>query len=187
MPDSVLEYDTADGYTPPAEDTIENEEPAQTTPIVTEPAKQYKLGDRTIKRGVEGDDVAELQTALVKLGYDLGTYGTNKDGVNGDCGSKTVQAIKDFQTAHGLEVDGKYGKKTHAAMQEALKNVATEFTIKVKSWSVNVRNAPNTYTGKVMRVVRMNTLLTAVGVDPTTGWYKLSDGNYISNKYTAKV
>lgn len=187
MPDSVLEYDTANGYIPPAEDTTENEKPIQTTPTVTEPAKEYKLGDRTIKRGVEGNDVAELQAALVKLGYNLGTYGTNKDGIDGDCGSKTVQAIKDFQAAHGLEVDGKYGKKSHAAMQEALKNVVTEFTIKVKSWSVNVRNAPNTYTGKVMRVVRMNTLLTAVGVDPATGWYKLSDGNYISNKYTVKV
>lgn len=61
------------------------------------------------------------------------------------------------------------------------------FPIKVKSWSVNVRNSPNIKTGKIMRVVRMNTLLTAVGVDAKTGWYKLSDGNYISNKYAVRV
>ena len=42
----------------------------------------------------------------------------------------------------------------------------------------------NTKTGKVIRVVRMNTVLTAIGTDSETGWYKLSDGNYISNKYT---
>ena len=68
-----------------------------------------------------------------------------------------------------------------------LKDAVAEFTIKVNSRSVNVRNAPNKYTGKVIRVVRMNALLTAVGVDPATGWYKLSDGNYISNQYTARV
>lgn len=171
MPDSVLEYDTANGSIPSASESV----------------KTYRLGDRIIKRGAEGDDVAELQSALVKLGYNLGTYGANKDGVDGECGFKTVQAIKDFQTAHGLEVDGEYGPLTHAAMLEALKDITTEFTIKVTGGSVNVRNAPNASTGKVMRVVRMNTLLTAVGVDPATGWYKLSDGNYISNKYTVKV
>ena len=187
MPDSVLEYDTMNGYVPPKGNTPGNEESSQDMPSVTEPAKKYKLGDRIIKRGIKGDDVSELQAALVKLGYDLGTYGPRKDGVDGDCGSKTVQAIEDFQGSHGLEVDGQYGKKTHAAMQEALKDITTEFTIKVNGRSVNVRNAPNTSTGKVMRVVHMNALLTAVGVDPATGWYKLSDGNYISNKYTVKV
>lgn len=187
MPDSVLKYDTL-----PDDNTNQNEAPIQSTPGVADSAKTYNLGDRTIKRGVKGDDVAELQSTFVKLGYNLGSYGANRDGVDGDCGSKTVQAIKDFQFAHNLEVDGEYGKKTHAVMLEAVKNIgeidaATEFTIRVKGGSVNVRNAPNTTAGKVMRVVHTNTLLTAVGIDPETGWYKLSDGNYISNKYACKV
>lgn len=188
MPSSILDYsDVSSGETT----DVPTDVPA-TTPEAEPEVKTYELGERTLKRGSEGDDVKKLQKYLVKLGYDLGTYGANKDGVDGDMGSKTVKAVKEFQTENGLEVDGKYGKKTHAAMLEAIKKVdepasMDEFTIKVTSWSVNVRNAPNTTTGKVMRVVRMNTLLTAVGVDSATGWYKLSDGNYISNKYTAKV
>ncbi len=188
MPESVLDYsDTADV---PAETPST---PSETPEVKPTPEKiTHELGERTLKRGSEGDDVRKLQEYLVKLGYDLGSYGSKKDGVDGDMGSKTVNAVKGFQAAHDLEVDGKYGKKTHAAMLEAIKNIGedgttTDFAIKVKSWSVNVRNAPNTSTGKVMRVVRMNTLLTAVGVDPATGWYKLSDGNYISNKYTCRV
>ena len=186
LPATMLDYSgTA------ATDTSTGNAETETTPEKT----AYALGDRILKKGAEGDDVAKLQEYLVKLGYDLGTYGANKDGVDGDMGAKTVNAVKAFQTVNGLEADGEYGSKTHAAMLAAVKNIgadkaedaATEFSIKVTSWSVNVRNAPNTATGKVMYVVRMNRVLTAVGTDAETGWYKLNDGNYISNKYTCKV
>lgn len=199
MPASALEYDTEKEYVIPAETQTEdtsnksqNAESASTTPSVDMPTKFYQLGSRTIRFGVKGNDVVELQQKLVKLGYNLGTYGTEKNGIDGNCGSKTVKAIKDFQTSHGLTVDGKYGAKTHAAMLKAFEgnsetSTAGEFTIKVQSWSVNVRNAPSTSTGQVVRVVRMNTLLSAVGIDSATGWYKLSDGNYICNEYVCKV
>lgn len=46
--------------------------------------------------------VKELQTNLVALGYDLGTYGDNGDGVDGKYGSKTFNAVRDFQNDYSV-------------------------------------------------------------------------------------
>ena len=182
MPSSILEYDTENGVLP--EMPLAPAAPEKT-------AKVYKLGERVIKRDVKGNDVSELQTMLVKLGYKLGTYGVNEDGVDGDCGTKTVKAIKEFQEKYGLEVDGEYGKNSHAKMQEVIAGVADKepkaFAIKVNGGTVNVRTKPNTETGEIMYRVKKDAVLTAVDIDPDTGWYKLEDGNYISKKYAVKV
>ena len=62
------------------------------------------------------------------------------------------------------------------------------FQIRVTGGSVNVRTAPDTSTKKnIVRVVRKNNKLDAIDVDASTGWYKLADGNYISNKYAERV
>ena len=64
----------------------------------------------------------ELQEILVGMDYDLGKYGAKKNGADGEFGSLTERAIKDFQQSHyDLEVDGKYGEATHAALMEALR------------------------------------------------------------------
>lgn len=76
----------------------------------------HKLGDRTLNKGDTGDDVAELQNALVKLGYDLGSYGVNKDGVDGDFGSKTLAAVKKVQSIAGIEQTGTFEKTTYDAL-----------------------------------------------------------------------
>ena len=73
------------------------------------------MGDRLLKKGMEGSDVKELQEALVRLGYSLPKYGAD-----GEYGSETVSAVKAFQKDHGLDVDGEYGEKSHAAMEKAL-------------------------------------------------------------------
>ena len=82
------------------------------------PAK--RLGDRALKRGMTGDDVKELQRALKALGYDVGKYGPNKDGIDGDYGSKSIKAVNKFKKAHGLKPDGIFGKKAVAAIKAAL-------------------------------------------------------------------
>lgn len=58
------------------------------------------LGDR-------GPEVAEAQRLLQAKGYDIGRFGA--DGVFGD---STFNAVRAFQGAHGLGVDGRIGKKT---------------------------------------------------------------------------
>ena len=86
-----------------------------TTPVSPSTLTTYKLGDRTMEKGDEGSDVKEMQQNLITLGYDLGSYGAD-----GEFGSATEKAVRAFQQAEGLEVDGKFGSKSLAAMKTAL-------------------------------------------------------------------
>ena len=74
-----------------------------------------KLGDRTLRRGMKGDDVKELQESLMKIGYALPKFGAD-----GDYGSETESAVRKFQAASDLTVDGIYGQNSHKALMEAL-------------------------------------------------------------------
>lgn len=62
-----------------------------------------------VKAGTKGTETGILQFKLNSLGYSCG----NADGI---CGSKTVSAIKSFQKASGLTVDGIAGKNTFAKL-----------------------------------------------------------------------
>ena len=55
------------------------------------------LLSRPLKRGCKGADVAELQRRLKQLSYNLGPYGPNCAGVDGDYGNRTSMAVYDFQ------------------------------------------------------------------------------------------
>lgn len=79
-----------------------------------------------LRKGDENDAVRVLQENLVKLGYDLGTYGSEKNGVDGDFGSKTETALKKFQKANGLEQTGTTNAETRAAMESALAKLNTK-------------------------------------------------------------
>lgn len=63
----------------------------------------------SIKFGMQGPDVEELQNILIALGYMSGVA----DGV---AGSATVNAIKSFQSSHGLVADGICGTATFDAI-----------------------------------------------------------------------
>ena len=67
--------------------------------------------------GSTGDEVKQIQTKLKNWGY----YTGNVDGI---FGSKTFEAVKKFQKANGLTVDGIVGEKTLAALgiQESSNN-----------------------------------------------------------------
>jgi len=69
-----------------------------------------------ITRGAKGEAVEEFQIILRDLGYDLGNFGPNGDGVDGKFGRKTKEAIKEFQKDHGLVVDGIIGINTATAL-----------------------------------------------------------------------
>ena len=66
------------------------------------------------------EDVKKIQRQLKALGYDLGQFGEQADGVDGQLGDMTEAAIRAFQEAHGLEVDGIIGPQTLAALQESV-------------------------------------------------------------------
>jgi len=69
-----------------------------------------------ITRGSKGEGVEEFQRILVNLGYDLGTFGPNKDGIDGKFGPKTQEAVMSFQKDHGLTQDGIIGINTATAL-----------------------------------------------------------------------
>ena len=61
----------------------------------------------TLGRGSSGDSVKELQQALISAGYDVGSAGA--DGIYG---SATEAAVRKYQQANGLDVDGIAGNNT---------------------------------------------------------------------------
>jgi peptidoglycan hydrolase-like protein with peptidoglycan-binding domain len=67
-----------------------------------------KIGD--IK---EGPSPRQIQAALKNAGYYQGV-------IDGKIGRQSRQAIRDFQRANNLSVDGKVGKKTWAVLREYL-------------------------------------------------------------------
>lgn len=80
-----------------------------------EPQTERHLGDRTLRQGMVGEDVKELQTALILLGISCGSYGAD-----GDFGPDTKRAVVAFQGSRNLEQDGVVGKLTVAALKDAM-------------------------------------------------------------------
>ena len=66
----------------------------------------------TLRKGSTGDSVKRAQELLAGMGYDIGSTGA--DGI---FGSKTLQAVKDFQQTAGLAADGVIGAATWAALE----------------------------------------------------------------------
>ena len=59
----------------------------------------------TLRHGMRGEEVRELQQGLIDLGY----LGGTADGI---FGNKTENAVRQFQKKNKLSVDGLAGKKT---------------------------------------------------------------------------
>ena len=64
-----------------------------------------------IRKGSKGNAVRALQLLLIGNSISCGSYGAD-----GDFGSATDRAVRQFQTANGLTVDGIVGAKTWSAM-----------------------------------------------------------------------
>ena len=65
----------------------------------------------------------DWQNALVKLGYDLGSFGPEKNGVDGMWGYASKQALTKFQNDNGILVSGIQDRITKAKLYEFLKIV----------------------------------------------------------------
>jgi N-acetylmuramoyl-L-alanine amidase len=81
----------------------------------------WKLGDRMLSHipghMLQGDDVAELQERLLSLGF-------TPDRVDGVFGTNTEQAVRRFQGAVGLAVDGSVGPETLRAFADLTRSVS---------------------------------------------------------------
>jgi peptidoglycan hydrolase-like protein with peptidoglycan-binding domain len=66
---------------------------------------QFAYAAPALRRGSKGSQVADMQKRLIQLGY-------LNDRADGSFGPLTEKAVKDFQRAHGLKVDGIAGPQT---------------------------------------------------------------------------
>ena len=109
--------------------------------------KYYDYGDTTpskdpvptpttsvIKKGAKGAIVIEIQKALLNAGEVLPKYGTD-----GDFGSETVAAVKNFQKKNGLTVTGEVDEKTKSLLLKTLQK-----TVEIINGNCNIRTGPAT-------------------------------------------
>jgi len=74
----------------------------------------YYSGTELTDYGDKGQRVVQVQCMLTKRGYSVGG-----SGVDGEFGKDTQTAVKQFQSAKGLEVDGQVGPNTWAALRSS--------------------------------------------------------------------
>ena len=108
------------------------------------PLLVQSVGAVTYKKGSSGSVVTQIQTKLKNWGY----YAGDTDGV---FGSKTEAAIRKFQQANGLTVDGQAGPRTLAALGvsggEAADSNSGDVALLARLISAEARGEP--YTGQV--------------------------------------
>ena len=75
-----------------------------------------KILSGDIKKGAEGGIVRHIQEKLVRLGYMTRAQVNTGRGI---FGPKTDDALKRFQSQHGLANDGVFGPKTFKALRNA--------------------------------------------------------------------
>ena len=80
-----------------------------------------------LSRGSKGTAVKDMQTKLITCGYSCGSYGAD-----GDFGSSTETALKNFQRDYGLSVDGIFGPKSKAKLDEVYAAIAKPSYEKIK-------------------------------------------------------
>ncbi len=77
-----------------------------------EPVTNVKTAPSTAALRVPGVTVQQLQRALKAAGYEPGP-------IDGRLGRRTKDAVRSFQRAEGLKVDGVVGQKTWTALKAA--------------------------------------------------------------------
>ena len=151
--------------------------------------KEQHLGDRVLYNGCEGEDVKELQTDLIRLGYSCGKWG-----VDGEFGDSTEMAVRRFQTDYDLVVDGIFDQKSYEVMMQALaENDSTPETpkqVEIVGGNCYVRSGPGTKY-EVRGVAREGEKLPFGGmIDEESKWlsvmYKDQIG-WVSPKYSRLI
>lgn len=129
------------------------------------PTKAYKgkLPSKTVKKGSKGNDVRALQGFL--------NWCINaKLKVDGVCGDKTTAAIRKYQKAYGLKVDGIFGN--------ASKTKAKKIIEKYKTTPATTTTKPTTTTTTPKPATQTST-------DPLQKWYDAMKTQYDWSKNQA--
>lgn len=95
----------------------------------------------TLTLGSRGQDVTKLQQALKDKGYNIT--------VDGIYGTKTKEAVKQFQRDNGLAVDGIAGAKTLAKLNVTTENTNTSSDVYLLARCIYGEARGEVYLGKV--------------------------------------
>jgi 3D (Asp-Asp-Asp) domain-containing protein len=82
------------------------------------------VGGRVLKYGVAGDDVKQVQTQLIQMGFQAGA-------VDGVYGKNTQQAVRTFQQHRNIKDDGVIGQQTVQALKGSTNNMTAETNTEV--------------------------------------------------------
>jgi len=129
-----------------------------------------------------------MQEMLLKLGYDLGSWGC--DGDFGDC---TDLALRAFQKDAKLDVDGECGSATLVALEKAVEALddggcngdSCPINVTIVGGNCYIRTAPNT-DGKILGVAHRGDTLPYGGQVSEGGWLLVQHKNqnaWVSGKY----
>lgn len=143
-----------------------------------------------LEYGSVGPAVKELQEDLLALGYELPEYGAD-----GEYGSETKAAVKEFQREHGLKETGIADSETLAAIETALEDgketLPPTQAVKITGGTVNVRSGPGT-SSRILGVVKKGDKLPYQDEEKEVDgrpWYLVeykNENGWVSSKY-AKV
>ncbi len=82
---------------------------AEDEPAGEETPAPVEIPTRTLRYGMQGEDVALVQQRLIELGFLSGS-------ADGEYGTSTMKAVKAFQQRNGLSADGIAGTKTYKVL-----------------------------------------------------------------------
>lgn len=144
--------------------------------------------DTILNIGDSGEAVKSLQEKLIRLGYSCGEFGAD-----GNFGNDTYWAVKRFQEAAKIGVDGIAGHGTLTAIDAAIKNVELQSIpsnyigskVSVTANLLNVRSGAGISYG-IVKQIKKGTLCTVT--EDTNGWCKIdSPAGWVSKDYITKV
>jgi len=99
---------------------------------------RWKLGDRSLEiqqPHMRGDDVANLQSRLVEMGFNPGR-------VDGIYGPSTESAVKDFQKSVGTKVDGICGPGTVISLMRLMRTVSGGAPTELRAQADRAKRGP---------------------------------------------
>ena len=96
--------------------------------------------------GSSGDEVIQIQNKLKQWGYYNGA-------IDGSYGSKTYQAVKNFQAKNGLTADGVAGTKTLEALGISTKKTTANNNVNLLARAISGEARGESYEGQVGAVI----------------------------------
>lgn len=114
----------------------------------------------TLRQGDRGESVRELQTMLNALGFSVGA-------VDGVFGNATYLAVRNFQAANGLTVDGIVGPSTWTALDNAMiappPGETFVYTVVAGDSLFRIAQRFNTTVDEIMRLNNLTTTALSIG------------------------